>query len=192
MTEKAPSRTAKTPRLYDELLVTLAQSGDRAAADRLARRWHPRLLLAARRYANDPGTAEQLTQDCWVAIWRGLNRLRDPSKFAPWAFTILRMKGADTIREQVLARTRQGEEEDIIQAATQENSTLIGHAFAALPADQRLAAHLHFVEGLTLREIAEVQGVAIGTAKSRLFHARRKLKSALGEDTKLTSQGEQA
>ena len=54
--------------------------------------------------------------------------------------------------------------------------------FAALPADQRLAAQLFFGEGLTLAEIAEVQAVPLGTAKTRLFHARRKLKAALSGD----------
>ena len=50
-----------------------------------------------------------------------------------------------------------------------------------LPPDQRLAAHLQFVEGLTLSEIAEAQAIPTGTAKSRLFHARRKLKAALSD-----------
>jgi DNA-directed RNA polymerase specialized sigma24 family protein len=53
---------------------------------------------------------------------------------------------------------------------------------AALPGDQRLAAQLFFVEGLTLAEVAEVQQVPEGTAKSRLFHARRRLKAALSGD----------
>jgi RNA polymerase sigma factor (sigma-70 family) len=55
-------------------------------------------------------------------------------------------------------------------------------AMAALPPDQRLAAQLFFVEGLTLAEIAEVQQVPEDTAKSRLFHARRRLKAALSGD----------
>ncbi len=57
-------------------------------------------------------------------------------------------------------------------------------AFAALAPEQRLAAHLYFVEGLTLAEIADVQDIPTGTAKSRLFHARRKLKVALSGEEK--------
>ena len=63
--------------------------------------------------------------------------------------------------------------------ASQNEGAAISQAFAALPADQRFAAHLHFVEGLTLKEIADIQSIPEGTAKSRLFHARRKLKAAL-------------
>lgn len=60
----------------------------------------------------------------------------------------------------------------------------IRQAFATLPAGQRLAAHLFYVEGLTLGEIAIATEVPLGTAKSRLFHARLRLKAALeGEVT---------
>jgi len=62
---------------------------------------------------------------------------------------------------------------------TQSERAAIAQAFASLAPDQRVAAHLHFVEGLTLHEIAEVQQIPEGTAKSRIFHARRKLKAAL-------------
>ena len=65
------------------------------------------------------------------------------------------------------------------QSPRQSDALAIAEAFARLPPDQRLAAHLHFVEGLTLGEIAAVQDVPEGTAKSRLFHARRTLKAAL-------------
>ncbi|MEC7534157.1 MAG: sigma factor-like helix-turn-helix DNA-binding protein, partial [Pseudomonadota bacterium] len=68
--------------------------------------------------------------------------------------------------------------------APADDAVAIRHAFAALPTDQRFAAQLFFVEGLTLAEIAQVQSIPLGTAKTRLFHARRKLKAALsGDDT---------
>ena len=66
--------------------------------------------------------------------------------------------------------------------APADDAVAIRHAFAALPTDQRFAAQLFFVEGLTLAEIAQVQGIPLGTAKTRLFHARRKLKAALSGD----------
>jgi hypothetical protein len=70
---------------YDELLVTLAISGDRRAAERLARRWHPRFLRTARRLVG-ADLAPSAVQDGWVSILRGIGRLRDPARFAPWAF----------------------------------------------------------------------------------------------------------
>ena len=66
--------------------------------------------------------------------------------------------------------------------STSEDAIGLREAFDALPHDQRLAAQLFFVEGLTLAEIAEVQDIPTGTAKSRIFHARQKLKAALTGD----------
>ena len=192
MTDKAPLRSKETAQLYDELLVTLIKGGDRKAANQLVKRWHPRLLSAARRYANDTGLAEQLVQDCWLGIWRGIAILRDPSRFAPWAFTILRNKGAKAIRSQMVDRERFGEASEKSAPARQEDGVALSQAFAALSPDQRLAAHLHFVEGLTLREIAKVQRIPVGTAKSRLFHARQKLKAALSMEANTILEGETA
>ena len=192
MTEKAPLRSNETAQLYDELLVTLIQGGDRKAADQLVKRWHPRLLSTARRYANDAGLAEQLVQDCWLGIWRGIGGLRDPSRFAPWAFTILRNKGAKVIKFQIADRDRFEDAEERSVPAPQEDSVALAQAFATLSPDQRLVAHLHFVEGLTIQEIAKVQDTPIGTTKSRLFHARQKLKAALSMEANTILEGETA
>lgn len=173
-----------TDRLYDELLVTLVQSGDRRAGDRLAARWQPRLARTARRLLADDEAALVAVQETWLSILRGIGSLRDPARFAPWAFGILQRRCADRIRKAQAARRHEGEDaaEPAIPASCDERLA-IRQAFAALPADQRLAAQLFFVEGLTLAEIAEVQEVPAGTAKTRLFHARRKLKAALSEQT---------
>lgn len=179
------TRAPKTGELFDELLVTLVKQGDKAAAERLFQRWNPRLLRTSRRYAGDAALAEQLAQDCWLAVWRGIGGLRDPARFAPWVFGIMRNKGAGAITEAVQNRKMVPSDAapDEATPGSQEDRLAINQAFASLPPDQRLAAHLHFVEGLTLVEIATVQSIPTGTAKSRLFHARRKLKAALSSET---------
>lgn len=185
MAANPPYPTLSTEAAFDELLVTLVLGGDRAAGDRLAARWYPRLLRTARRLTGDGDAARQAAQESWLAIWRGLPTLREPARFAPWAFGIVRRKCADGLRQTVAARSRSSEVEvDTIEAAsTPDDALAIRQAFASLSPDHRLAAHLHFVERLTLAEIAEVQAIPLGTAKSRLFHARRQLKQALGDDT---------
>ena len=178
-------RSARPPasgRLYDELLVTLVQAGDRRAGERLAARWQPRLARTARRLLADDEAALGAVQETWLSILRGIGSLRDPARFAPWAFGILRRRCADRIRRVQAERVWSGESasEPALPAGADE-ALAIREAFAALPGDQRLAAQLFFVEGLTLAEIAEVQAVPLGTAKTRLFHARRRLKAALSE-----------
>lgn len=174
------AQQARSGPLYDELLVVLVQGGDRQAAERLFSRWNPRLARTAWKYSGDAGLAEQLAQDCWVAVWKGIGGLQDASKFGPWIFGILRRKGADQIKRAQRERNMDTAPDQSV-AAQQEDAAALRAAFASLPPDQRLAAHLYFVEGLALREIANVVGVPEGTAKSRLFHARSKLKAALSD-----------
>lgn len=173
-----------TEQLLDEWLVVRVQAGEQGAAEELARRWQPRLARTARRLLGEAEPALVVVQEAWVAILRGMGRLRDPARFAPFAFTILRRRCADAIRAHASLRgtTEDISEVDIQQPADQGEALAIRQAFAALPPDQRLAAQLFFVEGLTLAEIAEVQEVPLGTAKSRLFHARRQLKAALSDE----------
>ncbi len=168
---------------FDGLLVTLVQSGDRQAAERLARRWQPRLLRTARRLVGAE-LAPGAVQEAWVSILRGIGSLRDPDRFAPWVFGILHRRCADAIRGAQAERRRHGPQDESTAPApgVPDDALAIAVAIAALPAEQRLAAQLFFVEGLTLAEIAEVQKVPLGTAKSRLFHARRRLKAALSGD----------
>ncbi|MCT2558605.1 sigma-70 family RNA polymerase sigma factor [Tsuneonella sp. YG55] len=166
--------------LYEELLVMLVQAGDRRAAERLAVRWQPRLARTARRLLGDEDRALVVVQDCWLAILRNLGQLRQASRFAPWAFAILHRRCADGIRAVQAERARATAlEREPHDGGATEDRAAISQAFAALPPVQRSAAQLFFVEGLTLAEIAQVQDVPLGTAKSRLFHARRRLKAAL-------------
>ncbi|MEM8724381.1 MAG: RNA polymerase sigma factor [Pseudomonadota bacterium] len=193
------SRLAQAPRsaaLFDELLVTLIQQGDTRAMERLHKRWNARLARAALRYTGDPEMARDLAQECWIGLWKGIKRLRDPAQFRSYAFAILHKRGADHLRGAIRERAQfaapltDGLPAEQAGPASQSDHVALQQAFASLPPNQRLAAHLHFVEGLTLREIAAVQDIAEGTAKSRLFHARRKLKAALSEQSTEPTEGE--
>ena len=172
-------------RVFDELLVLHVQSGDRRALDRLAARWYPRLLVTARRLTGDAEAARDVVQESWAGIVRGLPRLSDPSKFRAWAFGILRRKCADHISFVSIKRARTGPMPEIDPAAVRPPDGArsdIERAFAELSPDHRTAATLFFAEGLTLIEVAAAMDVPVGTAKSRIFHARQHLKSLLKGD----------
>lgn len=173
-------------RVYDELLVTLARSGDRKAANRLAARWYPRLMRTALRLLQDRSEAEEAVQEAWAGICRGWPRLSDPAMFPGWAFGILRRKCVDRIRKAQVYRSRTAPLEaapEPSQPARGELQVEIDQALATLSDDHRLAAVLYFGEGLSLNEIAAVTGVPLGTAKSRIFNARQHLKSCLKGET---------
>jgi len=167
-------------RVYDELLVTLIGSGDRRAGERLVARWQPRLMRTARRLLRDDEAALDAVQESWIGIFRGAAMLNDPARFPAWAFGILHRKCADRIRTEQRLRTVS----DAPPAAREDidDHLAIDQAMAGLGIEHRAAAALYFGEGLTLAELAIATGVPVGTAKSRIFYARRRLRAALSGD----------
>ena len=101
------THNVETQRLFDEYLVLAVRSGDRAAGERLAARWRPRLLRTARRLVGDMSAAEDVVQDTWIGIARGVTRLQDPARFPAWAFGILQRRCADHHRRHYRERERE-------------------------------------------------------------------------------------
>lgn len=173
-------------RVFDELLVLNAQAGRRTALDRLAQRWLPRLLAHAHRNASDPELARDAVQDAWVDIVRGLDRLSDPAAFPAWAYRIVSRRCADAGRKRARARV-------LAEAAAQDaearppepgpddsvDAATARAAFRALPEGHRAVAALFYIEDFSVAEIAASLGLPAGTVKTRLFHAREKLKRAV-------------
>lgn len=176
----------QTDRVFDELLVTLALAGDRRAGERLATRWQPRLIRTARRILCDDELAREAVQDAWAGICRGWLALSEPAKFPAWAFGILHRKCADRLRGEIRRRARLTPLDGVETASAPRGDIALSldQALAALSPEHRAAAILFFGEELSLAEVAAATGAPVGTVKSRIFHARRKLKAALtGDDT---------
>ncbi|GAB5488299.1 MAG: sigma-70 family RNA polymerase sigma factor [Parasphingorhabdus sp.] len=176
-------RYSDTDRIYDELLLTRIQAGDRRAGERLAARWHPRLMRTAYRLLRDQEQARVAVQEAWIGICKGWLGLRKPSRFPAWAYRILHNKCADHIRTNQRDRKISETEIEVTTSAQGEDKVSVDQAFRQLTGEHRIAATLYFSEGLTLAEIAEVTSVPLGTAKSRIFHARKQLQAALSETT---------
>lgn len=169
--------------VYDELLVTQIKLGDRRAGELLVARWQPRLFRTARRLLRDQEAARDAVQETWVGIFAGVGRLRDVAHFPAWAFGILHRKCVDRVRlEQRRRASGEAEPDSLVEPAAAEDAVAIAQALAALSLDHRAAAILFFAEGLTLAEVAAATSVPLGTAKSRIFHARRQLAAAFSGD----------
>ncbi len=175
-------------RIYDEFLVTAAQGGDRAALSRLLERWQPRLLAHAWRYAGDVERAKDAVQDAWIEILRGLARLDDPAAFPAWACRIVSRRcqrvheridrqRADPLPDDDAPTAPITDERD--EGAHETDLAVVKAALADLPAAQRTALALFHLEGLSVAEIAIATDVAPGTVKTRLMHARSKLRAVL-------------
>lgn len=176
-------------RIYDEYLVACAQAGDRAAWERLVARWQPRLLRHAWRLTGQAERAADRVQEAWIDIWKGLHRLDDVVAFPAWAFRIVTRRcqrgfaAADRERAQFAELADgidDGDDASAAQALDREiDAARIRAAMDALPAAQRAALSLFHLEELSVTEIAIALDVPPGTVKTRLMHARRKLRAHL-------------
>jgi len=172
---------SETDRVYDELLLARIRVGDYRAGDRLAARWYPRLLRTARRLLRDEQQAETAVQEAWTGICKGWGSLREPSRFPAWAYRILHNKCADRIGHEQKRREHFAPDPEIETGVSSEveDKVSVDQAFDQLSTEHRSAAALYFIAGLTLKEIAAVTNVPVGTAKSRIFNARRQLQATL-------------
>ena len=174
-------------RVYDEFLVTVAAAGDRAALDRLVVRWQPRLLRHAWRVLGDAERARDAVQESWMEILRGLGRLDDAAAFPAWAYRIVSRRCyrafGRTAREPFepedagLAAEPSVPEHASAEFASDMEKVMA--AVAALPPAQRAALALYHLEGMGVAEIAVALDVPPGTVKTRLMHARRKVRARL-------------
>ena len=175
----------------DELLVLAAQDGDAQAFDALLRRFGPRLIRHAWRLTGRSDAAEDVAQDAWLAIVRGLHRLHDPASFRGWALRIVTHKAADWIRkrqrDRMLKKSLENREPhgppgDFSGDAaghSPDATARLRSAIEQLPAELRAVVGLHYREGLSLAEAAHVLDIPTGTVKSRLHAARSRLKQMM-------------
>ncbi|TCO75879.1 RNA polymerase sigma factor [Chromatocurvus halotolerans] len=172
----------------DHYLVSVARMGDRNALEHLAQRWQPKLLAHARRLMGEEEPAREATQDAWLEILRGLPGLREARAFPAWAYRIVSRRCARSIRQRQSRRQRDVAE--TFDAVASENaspeqsaSTDELHAvLAGLSAHHRATLALFYLEGLTVTETAAALDIAPGTVKTRLLHARNRLRARLKGD----------
>jgi RNA polymerase sigma-70 factor (ECF subfamily) len=174
--------------IQDELLVLQCQEGDGEALKALIARWQPRFGRLAWRLTREREAARDVVQDAWLAIVHGLRRLDDPARFRTWAYRIVTHKCADWTRRRVARRSLEQKMRDAAASAagrpqidrdSQDDVGMLRDALAGLPDDQRAILSLHYLDGMSVREIGRVLRVPEGTVKSRLYHARNRLKQAL-------------
>ena len=172
--------------MSDELLVVRCQLGERDAFAELVRGWHP----AVERYVGRMlgGSDDDVVQEVWLAVFRGLPRLRRSDRFAPWLFTIARRAVMNRLRDayarpepapitDIPDRDRDLPDDD--EADGVIDRQLLAGALAALPAREREVLLLFHLEDLPLDACAQVCAVPVGTVKSRLNRARLLLRREL-------------
>ncbi|WP_270375697.1 RNA polymerase sigma factor [Marinicauda sp. Alg238-R41] len=179
-------RSRDAERSLDAYLLAEVRLGDRGALDQLVRRWTPRMTTHAWRLLGDREQARDVVQESWTQALRGLNRLRQDRAFSVWILRIVTRRCAYQIRglqrERALASDVRNEPDPPNPAVRVElapDQQRVRAAIKRLPADQAAAIALFYLQDLSIAEIAVALDVPAGTVKTRLMHARTKLRAFL-------------
>jgi RNA polymerase sigma-70 factor, ECF subfamily len=183
MTNTAPDAQDAQP------VVTKPQRGGRASAE-----FHsqlvsllPKLRVQALALTRNRAAAEDLVQDAVANALAAQESFTPGTNFAAWMHRILRNRFISTLRKQ----RETTDIEDLpmsafaVSGAHEDRMVLkeLSRALGRLPSDQREALFMVVLQGLSYEEVAQATGCAVGTAKSRVFRARRQLQTWLaGEE----------
>lgn len=172
--------------IFDEWLILQYQSGNKKSINILAKRWYTKILRKAYWHTKDMEISKDIAQEAWIAIIKGINKIKEPAKFGSWVSQIVYAKSVDWIRSQQKERHNQEVRLEVQEGFGTDKSeaeeTLIQglrQHIKALPDKQRIVLSMFYLDNHSLQEISEVLKISKGTIKSRLFHAREKLKQIL-------------
>ena len=142
------------------------------------------------RQLSDPAQAEEIVSDTLYEVWKTPAKFRGDSQFSTWLIGIARNK----VLMHWRGRKPDAEHDDVADLAEQlpsdapgafdimadqQRSDGVRHCVDKLGPDHRECVHLVFYQGMALADVARIQQIPEGTVKTRLFHARQKLKQCL-------------
>ena len=171
----------------DRALVEQARGGDSDAFEAIVRSRIDAVYRLSLAILGDEADARDATQETFVAAWRRIASLRDADKFEAWLQRIAVNAARMALRGRRRRLVREIPSDDPTLATTSRDlpadgpsdGERLGRAMRTLNVEQRTILALHHLEGRHLDEVAELLRIPVGTAKSRLFTARRALEKAL-------------
>ncbi len=191
--EEAPSGLNDYTELTDQRLVQEIALGDRNALEELYRRFGNAVFSLSVHMLRDPGAAEEVTQDAFFKVWRRASSYRpDRGKVTAWLFSIAHHRVIDEVRkrrrrDQTLVLQDVGEIPQPVNetgdpakhASQQSWRQEIGGALSTLRPEQREVVVLAYYGGFTHSEIAARLDQPLGTVKTRMRLALRKLREVM-------------
>ena len=170
-------------------LVVKARKGDLTAFEALVEKYKRSVYKIARSRVSRHDDADDLAQEIFLRVFKGIRKFKGASSFKTWMFRIAmntsinygsrmgeRMKREAELKESVLAGQ---EPESLVSLIREERETKLRQLIETLPVKQRKTLTLKIDGGLKYSEIAKVMGCSEGTAKANFFHAVRKLREGL-------------
>ena len=142
------------------------------------------MLYYATSLTGNQDSGLDVLQEVWIKVLRDIRRLKDPGSLRSWLYTITHGIAVDRIRRnKSRERAEQVEVEDFQEAEepsfAEDDAAAVHQALSQLGLRHREVLVLHFLEDLSITEIAEIVGCSEGTVKSRMHYAKRAMKEIL-------------
>jgi RNA polymerase sigma factor (sigma-70 family) len=170
-------------------LIAGIRARDLQAFETLYHRLHPRLARFLTNLVHRPQLVEEVLNDTMLVVWERLDTYRGDSKLSTWIFAIAYRKAMKAVRRQdEPAEDSQAETRTSADAGPEERAglqrlqSILAAALEGLSADHRTVVDLTYFHELDYREIAQIMDCPIDTVKTRMFHARRRLRTMLPGD----------
>jgi len=175
--------------LSDESLLAGMALGDPDATTAFVRRYQSRVYGLAFTIVGSAAVAEEVAQEAFLRVWRNAGAYdARRGRAATWVLTItrnlaidaLRLRGEQPIDPQALMGTLLSREEGEYEGAHVDDKEHLRSAVRALPPEQSRLIVLSVFYGMTAKEMADLEGIPLGTAKTRVRRGLAKLREALG------------
>ncbi len=180
-----PEHAAAQEIASDEVLIRRIAGGDQLAMQTLFARHRVALYRWLLRLVRDEALAEDLLSDVFLDVWRQAAKFEARSSVSTWLLAIARYKARSARHRRIDAEL--DEEVPVIIADPADNpelvlqkknqAELVRHSLARLSPEHGEVIDLVYYHGKSVREVAEIVGVAEATVKTRMFYARRRLAS---------------
>ena len=176
----------------DEQLMDRIQQGDQSALADLHRRHHALIRSIVGRMIYNDHDVDDLIQECFLEVWRHAGSYCvEKGNALGWIVTLARRRTIDQIRRKsAYGRAQDRFREEVAvgeanhtgadeEAASSDRAAVVSRLIAKLPDAQQQAVQLAFFRGMTQRQIAAKTGIPLGTIKTRIELAMRKLRSSV-------------
>lgn len=187
----SPSRVhgEEAGRQASQRLIARCQRGDQTACDALLEAYRPLIYTLVRSTGRDPDWVEDTVVEILVQLYRSMGSFRGHSSFSTWVYSVatrvcaaeLRKAGRHKGRTLDLDEVSAGTDDPVALAFRKgERQEALG-MIAQLPEKHRVAVVLRHVMGCSYPELAEVLGVPLGTAKTRVFTGMQRIRRMIRE-----------
>jgi RNA polymerase sigma-70 factor (ECF subfamily) len=181
MTPVKAGKSGNDKSAAEVLLLRRVAHSNRGAFEELFENYHSRLFSFLFRLTRSHGAAEELANDVLLTVWKDAGRFRGESRVSTWIFGIAYRKALTHLRKRHFKLVPIKDEDAIVGESDLqfEREDWVRQGIDALPPKQKLTVMLVYFLGLSCEETASASGVPVSTVKTRMFHARRKMKEHL-------------